>query len=396
MKIIRYIENDNWSECIDGNIPRDTKTITIFTLAAAALGIASNLLISALTSSTSSQSKFGMINQIQLLLALPLLNCYFPQKIMDFIKSMKSSLFSMSFLPTDKSSTFENFKDLFNISQYNSYMYLLDLKSGSAFVNVLNLSIIVGCVIILHILIFVLYLWFYKTSRWSCIKKILNVALTTLTFGFYIGVYIQAFLLIWFVDFNEIITDKYSGKRNDKSMIMAYFIVALIGLFILLAFWQWWKSRNPNTFAKQKYFLALIEGMKPKWIWRTYFMMFLIRRTLFWVIVFFLTKFSFTNKLIMYVSVQGVYFLYVIGLRPLKEMNENLMDSINEIFYWYYWVFLFFYNSQNDWTDTITDIYFWILVSNNLLIFLISFCKQMFISFRSSYKKHYFTYEENG
>ena len=121
--------------------------ITLFTLIAISLGVSSNLLISALTSATSPQSKFGLINQIQLLLILPLINCYYPEKVMDFIKAMKSSLFSLSFLPIDQSETITDFKNMFKTAQYNSYMYLLDLKSGSAFINVLNLSIVVGCVI---------------------------------------------------------------------------------------------------------------------------------------------------------------------------------------------------------------------------------------------------------
>ena len=118
--------------------------IALFTLIAISLGISLNLLISALTSATSPQSKFGLINQIQLLLILPLINCYYPEKVMDFIKAMKSSLFTLSFLPMDQSETIIDLKNMFKTAQYNSYMYLLDLKSGSAFINVLNLSIVVG------------------------------------------------------------------------------------------------------------------------------------------------------------------------------------------------------------------------------------------------------------
>ena len=150
---IGYVNNENWTEWVDGNIPRNSKMIALFTLIAISLGISLNLLISALTSATSPQSKFGLINQIQLLLILPLINCYYPEKVMDFIKAMKSSLFTLSFLPMDQSETIIDLKNMFKTAQYNSYMYLLDLKSGSAFINVLNLSIVVGCVIWLHVFI---------------------------------------------------------------------------------------------------------------------------------------------------------------------------------------------------------------------------------------------------
>ena len=288
---------------------------------------------------------------------------------------MKSSLFTLSFLPTENSSIINNIKEEFYLVQYNSYLYLLDLKEGSAFLNMLNLSMVVLWVAILHILISLLFLIFYKTSKWNIIKKLLSLALASLTFGFYIGVYLEWFLLIWFVNFNEYILNYNYNLTNGKSFIITYIISVWIVLFILLTLWQWWKSRNPASFEKQKYFRALIEGMKPKWIYRSYMLMFLIRRTLFWAVVFFWWSFSLTNKLIMYVSIQGVYFLYAIVLRPLQHKSENIMEIVNETFYSYYWSFLFFYNTESDWTDTVTDIYFWIMVSNNFIIILINFGK---------------------
>ena len=160
---------------------------------------------------------------------------------------------------------------------------------------------------------------------------------------------------------------------------MAFVIAFLILWFILLALWQWLKSRNPAKFEKQKYFLDLIQEMKPKWICRSFNFVFLVRRTLFCVTVYFLGSFTLTNRLIVYVSIQGIYFLYIIILRPHKDVSSNLIDFVNELLYCYYWSFLFFYNTEKDWTDTVTDIYFWILVSNNFVVILISFGKYQII-----------------
>ena len=94
----------DFSKWIGTEVPRNTKTMAAASQAAAILGVSSNLVLTMFSSSTSTSSNsFGMLNQIQLVIILPLIGAYVPEKIYDYLKSMSSSLFNLSFLPTSNS-----------------------------------------------------------------------------------------------------------------------------------------------------------------------------------------------------------------------------------------------------------------------------------------------------
>ena len=86
---------------------------------------------------------------------------------------------------------------------------------------------------------------------------------------------------------------------------------------------------------------------------------------------FFMEDFQMIIKVALFVSVQAVYFAYILILRPQDSVKENLSDFINEVFYLYFVVFLLHFNTEGRWNNTITDVYFWILMLNNFILILI-------------------------
>ena len=367
-----YDPNPDYSSWIGAEVPRDVKAISAATQAAAYMGISSNLVLTVFSSSSSSSSNsFGMMNQIQLVILLPLIGAYLPQKIYDYLKSMNASLFNLNFLPTNNSESTISFKSLFDFKQPNSFLFLLQLNSGSAFVNIIDLTTTVLIVVGVEIIILIIYVILRKTNKFQTLKSVMLKIFEMLTFGFYIGVWLETFILFLLVDFSEIHYQNKNGIKNLKSTVMSYVITALILSFILLALWQWWKSRKPEVFETQKYFVTLVEGFKASWIWRSYWFIFLIRRTLFIAIIFFMEDYKMMIKVSLFVSIQGLYFLYIICLRPQDSVKENLNDFINEVFYLYFVVFLLYFNTEDKWTDTTTEVYFWILMANNFILILI-------------------------
>ena len=161
-----YDPNTDYSTCIGAEAPRDVKALSAAAELSAYLGVSSNLLLTVFSSSSSSSSNsFGMINQIQLVIIFPLIGPYLPQKIYDYLKSMSTSLFNLDFLPTSNSENTVSFKSLFDYKQQNSYLYLLQLKSGSAFVNILDLTTTVGFAIGVHIILLIIYAILHKLSK---------------------------------------------------------------------------------------------------------------------------------------------------------------------------------------------------------------------------------------
>ena len=145
---VGYDPNPDYSTWIGSEVPRDVNSLATAVQAAAYVGCSVSLIVTVFSSSSSASSRsFGMINQIQLVIILPLIGAYIPQKIYDYLKSMNASLFNLNFLPTSNSGSTISFKSLFTYKQPNSYLYLLQLNSGSAFVNILDLTTTVGFII---------------------------------------------------------------------------------------------------------------------------------------------------------------------------------------------------------------------------------------------------------
>ena len=377
-----YDPNPDYSSWIGAEAPRDVKSLSAAAALAAYLGVSSNLVLTVFSSSTSSSSNsFGMINQIQLVIIFPLIGPYLPQKIYDYLKSMSTSLFNLNFLPTSNTESTISFKDLFDFKQQNSYLYLLELKSGSAFVNILDLTTTVGFVIWIHIILLIIFAILHKLHRFNVVKKFISKILEMLTFGFYIGVWLETYLLFWLVEFSEIHYQNKSGVKNLKSTVMSYVILFFMLLFVSLALWQWLKSRTTEGLERLKYFKLLVEDMKPKWIWRAYWLLFLLRRTVFLAIIFFMGELEMIVKVILFVIIQMFYLGYIAIFRPQGAFKENLIDFINEVFYFYFVGFLLYYNSEERWSYTVTDVYFWIMMSNNFILMFVIFSKQLITIF---------------
>ena len=367
-----YDPNPDFSVCVGATVPLDAKPAAVASVVAAMAGVAANVLLATFTSGSSgSTSSFGMMNQLQLVILIPMLRAYLPDKIYNYLKSMSTSLFNINFLPTSDSSSFVSFQSLFDYNQQDSYLKLLGLTSGSAFVNILNLSVTVGCIICFHIIILILFLIVRRITRLRVIKNLIVKILEMLTFGFYVGVYLETYILFILVDFSEINLHFKRGIKNMSSWVMSYIILSFMILFIFLTLWQWIKSKSLESFEKQKYFKVLVDGMRPKWICRSYFLAFLIRRTLFGIIMFFWDSLDMIVRVVLFVVVQFLITVYMVVLKPQEELKERISDIINEVFFLYFGVFLLYFNTQDRWTDTSSDAYFWILMSNNFILIII-------------------------
>ena len=369
-----YDPNPDYSTCIGAETSRDIKALSASAALSAYLGISSNLILTIFSSSSSSSSSsnsFGMINQIQLVIIFPLIGPYLPEKIYDYLKSMSTCLFNLNFLPTSNSENTVSFKSLFDYKQQNSYLYLLQLESESAFVNILDLTTTVGFAIGFHVILLIIYAILHKLNKLLWLKKIILKVIEMLSFGFYIGVCLETYLLFCLVEFSEIHYQNKNGIKNLKSTIMSYVILAFMLLFILLTLWQWWKSKTAEGLEKLKYFKLLVDDMKPKWIWGTYWLIFLLRRTVLLAIIFFFDELVMIGKVILFLVIQIAYFAYIAVLRPQAGFKENLIDFINEAFYTYFVGFLLYFNSKDRWNDTVTDVYFWVMMSNNFILMFV-------------------------
>ena len=69
--------------------------------------------------------------------------------------------------------------------------------------------------------------------------------------------------------------------------------------------------------------------------------------------------------------IQFVYILDLSYLRPNEETKGNLIEILNEIYFWFLVLFLSIVNTEGEWNSTKTNTYMWILVSNTFVVFAI-------------------------
>ena len=105
-------------------------------------------LISAFRGFSSIQGTFSGLNQVQLILLLPLVGAFIPTRVIQFIAGMKLALNLLAYVevvdmvPTD-------FRKL-DYSQSISYLYLINFTSQSSLLNFMNFAYPILLMLLVH------------------------------------------------------------------------------------------------------------------------------------------------------------------------------------------------------------------------------------------------------
>ena len=116
----------------------------------------------------------------------------------------------------------------------------------------------------------------------------------------------------------------------------------------------------------------LFESIKDSKFARLNSLKFLMQRFLFWIISLIPTFNIDYVKISLFSSIQFISFLYIVIIRPFENVKENLFEIINDSFYFVLWVLLLYLNESSHWTRPFQIVYMWIILSNNIVVFIIS------------------------
>jgi len=75
--------------------------------------------------------------------------------------------------------------------------------------------------------------------------------------------------------------------------------------------------------------------------------------------------------MIMFTIVQVVCFIILIKIKPFDSKVDNFLEIMNDVFYIFFIIFLWTHKLEDSWDGPIVDTFFWVLLSNNLIIMLI-------------------------
>ena len=153
--------------------------------------------VSIFSSQSSTQSMFSGLNQLQLILLLPLIGAFIPVKVVQFIAGMNIALDIMTYIKIG-GYTQGKMQNL-NYSQTNSYLYLINFKDGSSLFNWLNFGYLILCMIVIHILIVICKLSLSRVNQTRCIVKTVCKLYEAMTFAVYIRIILQYYLFLLIV-----------------------------------------------------------------------------------------------------------------------------------------------------------------------------------------------------
>ena len=99
-----------------------------------------------------------------------MIGAYMPQSVVKLITGMDFAMLSFSFIPIEDIPLASQLSRWFSYAQQNDYYSEIGLNSGSAIVNHLQLLVISGLIVLVHVCIVPCYKYSIKYDSNRCLK----------------------------------------------------------------------------------------------------------------------------------------------------------------------------------------------------------------------------------
>ena len=288
------------------------------------------------------------------------------------------------YIPIEKTVPTKYIAVYFDFELSNSIYSPFGVESESTIYNTFSFYTLFVLITIIHLWVILLKKQLWRVSNqnwwaylWAKYKLILNKISDILTFGYYIRIVLEMnqFLLIWSI--KEIYAFDGTHTLRIISLVFA-FLVFIFCSFIFITVYLFVSSYNFNNdeHCKLGEFYWGIQMWKKN---KIYIIVLQLRRVLFIAMMITLTFISSKILIGMLSSIQLIYLIYIVILRPFKEIKWNIIEIINELYFLFFLSWLILLNSKNDWKSTYTDIYIWSIFSYFICTSIIVISKQLII-----------------
>jgi hypothetical protein len=206
-----------------------------------------------LLSMSSPQAIWIMVNQFQLLMLLPLTDVYMPKEIEDYLSGMSFTSFNFDFLPLSSIPKFKGIFEYFGFEQNDQYLQGMGIEYGSAFLNQISLFAMMCAFLLIHSIIMLLYNLVKhddSTKKYKVMSKLVDI----FTFAIYYRTLVEAYQIMLLSSLLEISKINFSDASRVISFCLAFCLLTLcVGVLSIMVV-EWYRSRNPKIFEKQRYF----------------------------------------------------------------------------------------------------------------------------------------------
>ena len=316
---------------------------------------------------TSLSSIWSLINQVQLFFLLLLTRAYIPDDVKLIIVGLKFLLNLPLYFSFNRISVFNYIFDNFNFELSNYSLSYVEVNSDSSISNTASLFIMMLIVFAINFVVLILYKlfvkyqidltggWFAKTVKWI-VDKLYNL----LTFNYYIRTALEMNQYLLICSMYEIYNFNTSNPYRIASFVFA---VLLLSGWILIAVFAFCLSISSYIVDEDKHnkLGEYFSGLKLDKKFKFYIFILIVRRTVF--VILLVTWIFVSSRLLIGVLafLQLIYLAYVCYLRPFKELKDNLVEIINELYFLLLMSSLVYLNTKSNWSPFTTTVYMWVI-----------------------------------
>lgn len=195
----------------------------------------------------------------------------------------------------------------------------------------------------------------------------------------------EAHETLLFSSVSEVRTFDESNSATIFSLIVAIIALllclALIPISLIYSFKHWRHFNSERVF----FFMEFFAGLKDsKWA-RFYTPALLIRR-LFFVIIIILLGFVGRNFVLGLMLVfQLIYTIALALVRPFEDMEQNIVELVNEGFFFLLICIFLGLEGEEKWNDSATKGYIALMTVNNLLVLLVVISKYLLLTHKIAF-----------
>jgi hypothetical protein len=303
------------------------------TQAALAVGTSFTLVSSSLSKS-SPTAVWSLINQLQMITLLMLIDSSTPEDFTDYQEGVSFVNFNFDFLPS-KNVPYVNWpSDALDVELNDRKLNASGLVSRSTFVNLFSTIIVLLIILLIHTVF--LLLPFHeptpirRTSKiYKCVAVVRTKVLNFFKYSLYIRLGLECHQLLLLSSTVELQFLDFSEFSSVISLILAAFGLILgIGLagIAVIVFIKERRNHNPD---RKFILMEMIADIKDtKWA-RLYTSMLLGRRTIFILVIIFIT--GEIHRTVIYLFLAGIqlfYFLFIVSLHCFNLFRSSYAHSV--------------------------------------------------------------------
>ncbi|CAI2381146.1 unnamed protein product [Moneuplotes crassus] len=312
---------------------------------------------------------WSIVNQLQLFLLLLLTKTPFPGDVKALILGNELMQFNLDVLPVRALPKMPEVMDWLKIDQDNAYLETIGVESSTSLLNNFGFALCMFLMLALYPLVMILKLCVdYRNEKKCSLNYLIILVIDLFNFTIYIRLILGGFQLLLICCISEVIKFELASIPNIISMVFSVLILAVCVGTIALSFYIFYSKRDFHDPDKYYKFNEFITGLKNTRYARIYPFLGLMRRT---ILVIWLLTFTWLECVYLTAGMMTVQILFVLSLvilRPFDRPENNMIEIVNEIIYTSLLSIMIVCDKVDEWSSTVTSIFCYIILANSLVI----------------------------